>query len=293
MLQNGGGDLLQRVADEGLAVGEQLVKHDAEREHVGAAVGELAPHLLGRHVVRRAGAGVRVVALLPVRDAGNAEVEHAWLGPADHEDVGRLDVAVDHALGVGEGERVGDATDDERRLRRRRAPAFLAQLAQVAALQEFHRDVGALVADAGIEDGDDVRMAQAAGGARFVQEQRIERFALLVGDLDVERLDRDQARQQRIVGREDGAQAALAELVLERVAADVADRRDGAIGRACDQAAEGDRRRHRNGRRIGIAPQPDAGKGGGGRGLGVGGRHGRRKRTAHCVSLSEPIDGGP
>ena len=132
---------------------------------------------------------------------------------------------MDHALRVRERERVGDAADDQRRLRRRRAPAFLAQLAQVAALEQLHRDVGALVADAGVEDGDDVRMAEAAGRARLVQEQRVERLALLLGDLDVERLDRDQARQQRIVRREDRAEAAFAELVLERVAADVADRR--------------------------------------------------------------------
>jgi hypothetical protein len=158
-----------------------------------------------------------------------------------------------------ERERVGDAADDQRRLRGRRAPAFLAQLAQVAALEQLHRDVGALVADAGVEDGDDVRMAEAAGGARFVQEQRVERLALLVGDLDVQRLDGDQARQQRIVRREHRAEAAFAELVLERVAADVADRRHRAIGRRRDEAAERDRCRHRNGRRIGIAPQPDAG----------------------------------
>jgi hypothetical protein len=68
-------------------------------------------------------------------------------------------------------------------------------------------------------------------GARLVQEQRVERLALVVGDLDVEGLDGNQARQQRVVCREDGAEAAFAELVLERVAADVADRRHDPVGR--------------------------------------------------------------
>ena len=126
---------------------------------------------------------MRVAVVLPVGDAGDAEVEHARLRAPDHEDVGRLDVAMDHALRVREGERVGDAANDQRGLRRRRAPAFLAQLAQVAALQQLHRDVGAVVADAGVEHGDDVRMAQAAGGARLVEEQRVERLALFFGDL--------------------------------------------------------------------------------------------------------------
>ena len=78
-----------------------------------------------------------------VRHARDAEVEHARLRAPDHEDVGRLDVAVHHALAVRVGQRVGDAAHDQRGLRRRRPPAFLAQLAQVAALEQLHRDVGA------------------------------------------------------------------------------------------------------------------------------------------------------
>ena len=163
------------------------------------------------------------------------------------------------------------------------------------ALEQLHRDVGALVADAGVEDGHDVRMAQAAGRARFVQEQRVERLALLLGNPDVQRLDGDQARQQRIVRSEDRAEAAFAELVLERVPADVADCRDGAIGRCRDESAERDRRRNLDRRRIGVAPQPDARDRGCAQrhGFGVGGGHGRRGRAAHCASLSDPTAGAP
>ena len=159
-------------------------------------------------------------------------------------------------------------------------------------LQQLHRDVGALVADAGVEHGDDVRMAEAAGGARLVEEQRVERLALRLGDLDVQRLDRDQARQQRIVRREDGAEAAFAELVLERVAADVADRRHRAIGGVATRPLNA----------IGVVTGTAGGSeslhsptpgmvGARGRGLGVGGGHGRRGRTAHRASLSDPTAG--
>ena len=191
-------------------------------------------------------------------DASDAEIEHPRLGAADHEDIGRLDVAMDHALGVGEGEGVGDAAHDQGGLRRRRPPAFLAQLAQVAALQQLHRDVGAVVADAGIEHGDDVWMAEPAGGARFVDEEGVECLALALLDLDVEGLDRDQPGQQRIVGGEHGAEAAGAELVLEGIAADVADGRHRPVAGRREQAGEVGTARG-PAAAVGIAPQGHAG----------------------------------
>ena len=272
--EHGVGDFLQGLALERLDVGQQLVENDAEREHVGAAIGGLALHLLGSHVVGRAGAGHGVAAFVAMGDAGDAEIEHARLRAADHEDVGRLDVAMDHALRMGKGQRVGDPAHDQRRLRRRGAPAFAAQLAQVAALQQLHRDVGAVVADAGVEHGDDVRVAQPAGGARLVDEERVEGLALFLVDLDVERLDGDQPRQQRVVRREHRAEAAAAELVLERIAADVADRRHRLIGRRRHQAREaGDRwrgcrcRSRSTGRRLAgsaVAGSESPGTAGGG-----------------------------
>ena len=175
-------DLVQRLAAERLRVGEQLVEDDAEREHVGAPVGRLLAHLLGRHVVGRAGAECRRIAAVA---AGarcgrcRSRAPRGCVRPTMKMLAGLMSRWIT-PLRVREGERVGDAADDQRRLRRRRAPAFLAQLAQVAALEQLHRDVGAVVADAGVEDGDDVRVAEAAGGARFVEEQRVERLASLV-----------------------------------------------------------------------------------------------------------------
>ncbi len=293
VVEHGAGDLGQRAAGEGLLVGQQLVEHHAEREHVGAPVHRLLAHLLGRHVVGRAGGDVAGAVVL-VRDARDAEVEHARLRAPDHEDVGRLDVAVDHALAVRVGQRVGDAPHDGGGLRRRRPPAFLAQLAQVAALEQLHRDVGALVAHAGVEHRDDVRVREAASGARLVQEQRVEGLALFRRDLEVQGLDRDEARQQRVVRRVHRAQAARADLVLERIAADVPDGGHLVVGLGLRVGGE---HRRRAGRRadVRVAPQRDVGRGGR-----QGGRHGIGRlavrlvrprngaRRGHFDSLDQP-----
>ena len=68
-------------------------------------------------------------------------------------------------------------------------------------------------------------MAQARGGTGFVQEQRIERRTLLGIQVEIQGLDGDQPRQQRIMGGVHGAQAPFADAVLERIPADVADGR--------------------------------------------------------------------
>ena len=261
-LDHGVGDFLQRGTAEGARPGQQLIQHHAEREHVAPAVHRLLAHLLGGHVVGRAAGDVALGVLMLVGDAGNAEVEHTRLGAAHHEDVGGLDVAVDHALRMRVGQRIGHPAHHQRGLRRRGLPAFEAQLAQVAALQQLHRDVGALLAHAGIEHRHDVRVAQATGGTCFVQEQGVERLALIGGDLEVQRLDGNQARQQRVVRGVHAAEAAFADLVLEGIAADVADggqlvrRLVGRIGveRRCGlrrQAAQ-----------IGVAPGRRVGCGG-------------------------------
>ena len=113
-------------------------------------------------------------------DARDAEVQHPRLRAADHEDVGRLDVAVHHALAVCIGERVGDAAHDQRGLRRRgRASlpgAAGAGRGPSAAPSRCRRVV---VADAGVEHRDDVRVDRPGGGARLVQEHRVEGRALL------------------------------------------------------------------------------------------------------------------
>ena len=68
-----------------------------------------AAGLLGAHVDRRAGdAGVLAEVFVPQRQA---EIGDAWLASFVEQDIGRLDVAVYQAFGVGVVQGIGDGGD--------------------------------------------------------------------------------------------------------------------------------------------------------------------------------------
>ena len=87
-------------------------------------VGRLAAGLLGGHVVRRAGHDAALGQAGVVGGAGQAEVGE--LDPLDavlQQDVGRLDVAVDQALGVGGGQAGGGLHADPQDLLQASGPS--------------------------------------------------------------------------------------------------------------------------------------------------------------------------
>ena len=223
--EHGVGDLGHRVAAVGLAARQQFVEDDTQRVDVGAGVDRAALQLFWRQVVRRAGdQPVQQRKRRTVGDARDAEVEH--LGPVapTQEDVGRLDVAMHDAARMCVSQRVGNTPHQQRRLAGGGLPAGGQGLAQVAAVQPLHRDVNAVGGKPGVVDGDDVRVAQAGGSARFIQKQAVERDTLAHVDLELQRLHRHRARQQRVPGLVHLPQAALAERALQRVAPDVRQR---------------------------------------------------------------------
>ena len=224
--RDGFADLLQRIAVEGLARGEQFVQHRAQRIDVGARVDLAGLLLLGRLVVRRAGdhAFQRRQRRM-VGDARDAEVQHLGLVAPRQEDVGRLDVAMHDAARMGIGQRVGDAAHQHGRSAGRGCQPACSAWRRSRPAQPLHRDVHAVGRQAGVVHGDDVRVAQAGGGAGLVEEQRVQRHARGRVDVELQRLHRHHARQQRVPGLEHRAQAALAELLLQRIAADAGQRR--------------------------------------------------------------------
>ena len=104
---------------EGRLAGEHLVEESAEGVEVGASVelggGGSAPLLgggVGHGEQSSAGAGVGGAGLLGGHDAEVGDLGKPCGGVALQENVFRLDVAVDHAFGVGRAEAFGDLAGD-------------------------------------------------------------------------------------------------------------------------------------------------------------------------------------
>ena len=205
------------LADEQPLAGEQLVEHDAAREHVAAPIDRNAADLLGRHVAELAleDAGLRLVAL--VRGLRDAEVDDLDLALERHEDVLRRHVAVDEvelaagliALVVRVVEALTQLHDDEARLRDRHRLADLAapieHAAEIAAMNVLERDVVAAVDDAKIEDLRDVRVVQLDGELGLLDEHADELFVLrnvrkdpLDGNQPFEPLDSERLRAKHL-----------------------------------------------------------------------------------------------
>ena len=238
-------DGVDRVGVEGLVRGEQLVEHRPQREDVRAGIGFLSPHLLGGHVVRRAhdGAGG---GHLGGAEAGEAEVHDLHLPARLDVDVPRLQVAVDDLLGVGVGEPVADLLHEVELLAEVRDGTRVDDLAEIRPLEQLHGHVDTAVLLPQVEDGDDVGMVEARRGLGLTQEALA--GIALCGGAARDRLDRDEAVEQGIVGLEDLAHRALADLADDLVFADLLE-----VHRARPAGPGGSAWRLRRGR---IIPSP-------------------------------------
>ena len=97
------------------------------------------------------------------REQGQAQIEHLHLAAAGEQQVGRLHVAVDHALGVGVLQTPCGLRDPSTGLRHRQRSLLLDELRQVRALDEFHRQVVSAVDLVRVENRHDVGVRQLRG----------------------------------------------------------------------------------------------------------------------------------
>ncbi len=161
-LQNRCHGLSRSLPSEGLTPRQHLVQHAAQGKDVAGSVGPLPPNLFRGHVPDRAHhrprlgyCGLRVPDPRPPAP-GPHPCHPAIRG---HEDVFRLQVPVDDALGMRGGETVRHGYADFHRLapgQRRAAEA----VAQRLALQQLGDGVGEALLRAEIMDGQYVRMRQ-------------------------------------------------------------------------------------------------------------------------------------
>ena len=181
--------------------GGELVHDRPEREHVGAAIDVLAPHLLGSHV--------RQLALdrSSSRDAGqlgrrrNAEVRQLDLAVVAHQHVGRRHVAVHQperatvraAALVGVVQRRRHSTHDREGTRQSHAAHLRGRaldLMHALAVHVLHREKVLAAVAAEVDDVHDVRVVEPRSQPRLVEEHLQERLvARQVGQHALDRHD--------------------------------------------------------------------------------------------------------
>ena len=212
--QNRGQRVDRRGPLEGAAPGEHLVEHGAERELIGAKIHDGAARLFRRHVGQRAHHGARpriararhgFAVRVAARQSCQAEVE--YLGEAvvgDHHVLG-LEIAMDDAGLVGFRKPVGDLCGNRECAAQRQRPA-LERLAERLAGDQLHADPRLRRLGADVIDGDDGRMVERGGGARFALEAS-EAFGV-AGDVRREQFQRDKPIEPRVARLVDLAHSA-------------------------------------------------------------------------------------
>jgi elongation factor G len=214
------GDHREVVAAEGLLAGQHLVEDDAQGEDVGPVVDVAPLDLLRRHVV---GGAQELPVVGEVRGVEPRDAEVGELDPplAGDEDVGGLDVAVHHPLGVGVLQGLGDLPDDVAdalEVHRRFAPQ---QLLEVGAADELHGDEGGAVLVDHVVDGNDVGVGEDAGALRLADEALPALAQLLVLHLpDAEGLERHQPADEGVLGQIHHPHRTLADLVEDLIPAE-------------------------------------------------------------------------
>ena len=208
--------------------GEAVEQDAAQRVDVGAAVQVAALDLLGGHIRDRAhelvGGGQGRLRLLGVHLLDQPEVAQVAVAVAagragGEEDVGRLDVAVDQAAGVGGVQRAGHLGHDGQGPGRLQAALPPQQGRQVHPVDIPHGDVEQPAVLAGLEDRDDARMVDAGRDPRLAQEPPAE--GVVGGKLGREHFERDLAAQAQLHRPVDLAHAPAPQTGLDPVAGDL------------------------------------------------------------------------
>jgi hypothetical protein len=232
---------LQRVGAKRQLTTQAAVGDDAERVEIRAAVERLPHELLGRRIRGRAHehASLRDLEGAFVERARDPEVDQLAV-LALEEDVGGLEIAVEHAVRVRVRERAAQPEDELRDLVRRESAALREHVLQRLALDELHHEVrSASLGDAEVDDGDDPWVAQARQDLGLADEARLEpRRGRPGAACAIDQLYGDRAIQAELPRAPDRAHRALADRRFEGVPA-VQDLGRGAVahGRRESQSA--------------------------------------------------------
>jgi len=198
---------------------EHLVEHDAQRVKVAPRVNRPALSLLGREVGGRThdGTGLGEVVASSDKGRGDAEVSHLDLAVRRYQHVPRLDVTVNQAVAVGEGQGGRDVGRDVGRPIRMDTTLGAEHLGQAPPLHILHDDeVGAPLL-APVVHADDVGMVQ-VGGPLCLSTKTLHEIGI-VRELVEQDLDGDRTVQEEVTGQEDIGHTATGQLTVKFVAA--------------------------------------------------------------------------
>ena len=147
----------------------------------------------------------------------DAEVHELHVAAARQHQVVGLDVAMDDAVGVRDGQGAARVPDDLDGFRLAEMAAFEVR-AERMPVHELHREVVDGVDAPEVVDLDDVRMVQPSGGAGLLEEAL--HVPRVLGQLQGERLERDEPVQREIARAVDLPHASGAELLQDLVVAE-------------------------------------------------------------------------
>ena len=188
--------------------GQAVVEQAREHVRVGRRADLLAADLLRGEVVERADPLPRVRQAADADALGDPEVgEVGVLGLVGGEQhVGRLDVAVHEAAGVGRVERGGDLGDQPRRSPRLQRSGVGEHLLEIDAVDEAHRDEQQPVVLARLVHGDHVGVLDRGRDPRLGLEAFAEVGVL--GVVGGDQLDRHRTVQRQLGGAVDDPHSA-------------------------------------------------------------------------------------
>ena len=155
--------------------GEQVEGGGGQRVLIGAAVDQLALELFRGRVGHRADGHVSAGEIAGLADpSGHPEIDqhHPVVARTAQQDIGRLDIPVQHPAAMGVIERIGHRGHDADHVGGRDSvgvPA-LEHPAGVDAVDQLHRDPQSGVTVAAVEDGDDIRVVQRRHHLGFLVE---------------------------------------------------------------------------------------------------------------------------
>ena len=205
-----------RFPGEGALTGGRLVSNHPQGVQVTGVRGFLAASLLGGQILRRAHHHASVRKSVLIRGGGNPEIGELHNAIIGEQNIGRLNIAVHHPVGVHRLQCVSDLQQNRQQLLRLQAPAVGQILVKGAPVNQFHHDPAHAVSFPMVEDGRQVRVRDLHSVACF-HPQTLQEGGL-TGEFGAQYFDGDFPMRDTVAGRPHFTHRAHGDLAGESVA---------------------------------------------------------------------------